>query len=594
MSRFIDETGNVYGQLTVLKRAKNVNGRTRWLCRCTCGAELTVSGQALRDGAATRCRTCANIAIHDAQVTDVGLHPAEHAAWRNMIARCAGNREEYGGRGISVCERWLGDDGFAHFLADLGPRPVGRYSLDRIDVNGDYCPANCRWANDHTQAVNRRSTVFLEVNGKCMSLTDWERTIGVGRGVVGDRLKCGWAPKLAVVADAVRVSIPAGGQVDDFAVTDAAPATVKLGQKFGDLEVIAALAPIACGHPRVLCRCTLCGGLLAVHERTLTAGYMTSCGCSPVTNGEMRRRRGGKVNVDDQRTRRARTAWSNLRQMCVNRRNPRFNGARSLTLTSFAAFLKTVGLPPSSSSRLVCPERGVCDADTVHWSDGVGDAVVQQQHAWNFIDLTGKQFGRLTVIGQNGKRHGHIMWQCRCTCGKEVEVNGQDLRKGLVKSCGCLRAEVTRKRSLKHGISRRWQQLYANMHRRCEDPRNKRYSRYGARGVYVCERWSGKDGLINFVEDVATTWPGPGWTLDRIDNDGPYSPENTRWATPNEQANNTSRTRWLTTSTGESHPVREWERIKGLKRGTIVYRLDVCGYTPDEAVKPVDYRRKED
>lgn len=112
--------------------------------------------------------------------------------WCHMHARCynpkAANFDNYGGRGISVCERW---HTFENFLADMPPRPDG-LTLDRIDCNGNYEPSNCRWASRYEQVINRRCTHWLTFNGETLCLRDWGRKLGVPYQTIRTRLVKGW------------------------------------------------------------------------------------------------------------------------------------------------------------------------------------------------------------------------------------------------------------------------------------------------------------------------------------------------------------------------------------------------------------------
>ena len=162
-------------------------------------------------------------------------------------------------------------------------------------------------------------------------------------------------------------------------------------------------------------------------------------------------------------------------------------------------------------------------------------------------DLTGQKFGRLVVLEEAGKdKHRAILWKCQCQCekGSIVIIYGNSLRKGKTKSCGCFNKEKLKETHTKHGHTKNGKEtpvyiIWQNMLARCYGPSNKDYHNYGGRGIKICNRWLGKHGFENFYEDIGKYRP-EGKTLERINNDGHYKPENCTWITKQEQQWNTT------------------------------------------------------
>lgn len=188
---------------------------------------------------------------------------------------------------------------------------------------------------------------------------------------------------------------------------------------------------------------------------------------------------------------------------------------------------------------------------------------------WKFHDLTGQKFGRLEVIKYLGIDNGkHSLWLCQCDCGKQTKVNTCHLKSGHTKSCGCLHKQSVggeKCNFYKHGKTKtRQHNLWAGIIDRCYNPKNQDYYNYGGRGIAVCKEWLDKEkGFINFYNWAMTNGYKDDLTIDRINNNKDYSPDNCRWATWIEQAKN-RRCNHLVTYEGETHNLKEWAKIKNI------------------------------
>lgn len=203
--RALDLTGQRFGSLTAICLAaprRDCNGRAIrfWRCLCDCGKESEVDGHALRSGNTRSCG-CGKVALLRSRNLKHGLSHsgAEYRAWQHMRRRCRDPRGKdysyYGGRGITICERW---EDFGNFLADMGPRPSPKHSLERSDVNGPYSPENCRWATFREQMLNKRDNHVLEFRGVRQTLTEWAEQSGLSFQTLRKRIVAGWATERAL------------------------------------------------------------------------------------------------------------------------------------------------------------------------------------------------------------------------------------------------------------------------------------------------------------------------------------------------------------------------------------------------------------
>lgn len=191
-----------FGRLTVQyflgkSRGEEINRirwRYYWIALCDCGNTVLVDQDSLKKNT----QSCGCLQLDS--VIKHGFHRrAEYQTWSGMKQRCRNPKDaayiNYGGRGISVCDRWL--ESFENFFEDMGPKPTPQYSLDRIDNDGNYCPANCKWATPKEQAANRRLSYspqyLITYNGQTKNLNDWAISAGLKHGkCLVYRLRRGW------------------------------------------------------------------------------------------------------------------------------------------------------------------------------------------------------------------------------------------------------------------------------------------------------------------------------------------------------------------------------------------------------------------
>jgi hypothetical protein len=198
MSRkIVDLVGVKYGKLTVLEKSKErtKHGAVLWLCSCECGkTRLAIAGNLLA-GTATSC----GCESYETRKLHGMTKTRTFKSWESMKQRClnvnAPDYVAYGGRGISICRKWTLS--FNNFLEDMGERPEGT-SLDRINVNGSYEPANCRWATRSEQQRNKTNSLIIEWQGIAQGAADWADLVELPSKVICERINAGWSPQDAL------------------------------------------------------------------------------------------------------------------------------------------------------------------------------------------------------------------------------------------------------------------------------------------------------------------------------------------------------------------------------------------------------------
>lgn len=187
-NKYIDLSGQKFGRYTVLRLSDGrEQGGMVWLCKCECGTEKTQSSAELIHRGVVSCG-CYQKEIRGASkithgATRNGVKSSEYRCYIGMKGRCSNPNNPcahlYIGKGVTVCDRWLGVEGFKNFMEDMGPRPSLQHSLDRIDGNGNYCPENCRWATRKQQGRNVSTNRRIEIDGITKCLSEWAEFLGI-------------------------------------------------------------------------------------------------------------------------------------------------------------------------------------------------------------------------------------------------------------------------------------------------------------------------------------------------------------------------------------------------------------------------------
>ncbi len=195
----IPMVGKQFGRLSVLNFHQSRNGRALWFCRCKCGTPRIVSGKDLRSGHTLSCGCYHRDKAREGAAYNLANHHAEYRTWQGMLNRCRNPNQEnfkyYGGRGITVCERW---SSFENFLEDMGTKPSGA-TLDRRDNSVGYSKENCRWTTRRQQMRNTRTNKVIKCDGKSLTLSEWAEETGIKANTILCRLdKYGWSAERAL------------------------------------------------------------------------------------------------------------------------------------------------------------------------------------------------------------------------------------------------------------------------------------------------------------------------------------------------------------------------------------------------------------
>ena len=208
-------------------------------------------------------------------------------------------------------------------------------------------------------------------------------------------------------------------------------------------------------------------------------------------------------------------------------------------------------------------------------------------------DITGQRFGNLTVVAFDGmNKRREATWKCICTCGNEAVVTGHKLRSGWTKSCGCLQEQLRKSGIHKtHGMTNsKLYVIWQNMKHRCNDPNNNMFQNYGGRGIMVWKEWM--SGFEPFLKWANETGYRDGLSIERIDVNGDYTPDNCKWITKEKQYLNRTDSHRIT-AFGKTQTIKEWADESGLKYDTIERRINQYGWSPEEAVTIKPHQKRQ-
>lgn len=191
--------GATYYEWTIIEISHKdpKSGNVFWKCQCSCGNIRSVAGHRILRGESKRCNAPLHTRKNPANKTHGMRYTKIYGVWKNMKIRCLNPKAQnfylYGGRGITVCDRWI--DRFENFHEDMKDGYAEGLHLDRIDVNGNYCKENCRWVTPQFNATNKRNTAFVTYKGVTKRAFDWAKLLGANPRSISRRVYLGWPPE---------------------------------------------------------------------------------------------------------------------------------------------------------------------------------------------------------------------------------------------------------------------------------------------------------------------------------------------------------------------------------------------------------------
>lgn len=201
--------GATFGRWTVIESGIKHNNHKSSKCKCACGEIRNIRNEKLIKGSSQSCGCLRNdnLTTHGATKRSTRKDSHEYWIWNTVVQRCTNpnvaNWMDYGGRGITVCDRWLK---YENFITDMGKRPTQKHSIERIDNDAGYSPGNCRWATRPEQAKNKRNNHVIELFGRSQHLAEWAREYGISHTLILSRLRAGWTEEDSVTKPARKIA----------------------------------------------------------------------------------------------------------------------------------------------------------------------------------------------------------------------------------------------------------------------------------------------------------------------------------------------------------------------------------------------------